>query len=76
MDEICKGVYEHYKGRRYEVMGQVFHSETCEPMVLYKMLYASDFPEGTLWVRPLAMFKESVVVDGKTLPRFRYLKDT
>ena len=73
MDQIQKGLYEHYKGKRYEVINVAIHTETQEPMVIYKALYKGDFPEGTLWVRPLAMFKENVPVDGKLVPRFRYL---
>jgi len=70
---IQKGLYEHYKGKRYEVLGMAVHSETNESMVIYKALYKGNFPEGTLWVRPLEMFKENVTVDGKLIPRFRYL---
>ena len=64
MTEIRKGFYEHYKGKRYEVIGVARHSETLELMVVYKALYKGDFPEGTLWTRPLAMFQENVVVNG------------
>jgi len=71
--KIQLGIYEHYKGKRYEVVGEAVHSETSESMVIYKALYQGDFPEGTLWVRPLGMFQENVVFDGKSLPRFRYL---
>ncbi len=70
---IEKGLYEHYKGKRYEVLGMAMHSETMEPMVIYKALYKGDFPDGTLWVRPLVMFKENVKVQGKFVPRFKYL---
>ena len=73
MDQIQKGLYEHFKGKRYEVIDVAIHSETLEPMVIYKALYTGDFPEGTLWTRPLGMFKENVPVDGKLVPRFRYL---
>ena len=73
MDEIPKGVYEHYKGKRYEVVGVATHTETLDLMVVYKALYKGDFPEGMLWVRPLSMFKENVIVNGKHVPRFRYL---
>lgn len=71
--EIEKGIYEHYKGKRYEVVGVARHSETLEILVVYKALYKGEFPEGSLWVRPLAMFRENVTVQGKTMPRFRYL---
>ncbi len=64
------GVYQHYKGKRYEVLGVARHSETEEELVVYKKLY----DDGGLWVRPLAMFLESVEVDGKIVPRFKYLE--
>lgn len=73
MNKINKGIYEHYKGKRYEVIDVAYHSETLEAMVVYKMLYASDFPQGTLWVRPLSMFTEHVAVNGMKTPRFRYI---
>ena len=60
------GLYEHYKGMRYEVIGTVRHSETLEPMTLYRALYG----ERGLWVRPAAMFQETVVIDGVAQPRF------
>jgi hypothetical protein len=60
------GPYTHYKGGRYEVLGCVRHSETLEPLVLYRALYG----EHGLWVRPHAMFFETVVVDGAARPRF------
>lgn len=63
------GLYHHYKGAEYEVYALVKHSETEEDLVLYKALYG-DFG---LWVRPLSMFEESVVVDGKNVPRFKYI---
>ena len=60
------GRYRHYKGGLYEVFGTVRHSETLEPMTLYRALYG----EQGLWVRPAAMFNETVVVDGREQPRF------
>ncbi len=63
------GLYRHYKGNRYEVIDIVHHSETEEELVLYRALYG----EQSLWVRPLAMFAESVNVDGLTVPRFAYI---
>jgi hypothetical protein len=66
---IPPGCYRHYKGRDYEVIGIASHSETLEPMVVYRKLY----DDGGLWVRPAAMFAETVVVDGRPQPRFSRL---
>jgi len=66
---ISPGKYRHYKGNDYEVIGLATHSETREPMVVYRPLYGED----ALWVRPLAMFVEDVTVDGKQTPRFARL---
>ena len=60
------GVYRHYKGLMYEVIDTVRHSETLEPMTLYRALYG----ERGLWVRPAAMFLETVEVNGQWQPRF------
>ena len=60
------GRYRHYKGGLYEVVDTVRHSESLEPMTLYRALYG----EHGLWVRPAAMFLEDVVMDGVRQPRF------
>lgn len=60
------GHYRHFKGGNYQVLGVVRHSETLEPMVLYRPL---DNDLGT-WVRPHAMFVAEVEVDGQRQPRF------
>ncbi len=60
------GRYRHYKGGQYEVIGTVRHSETLEPLVLYRALYG----EGGLWVRPHAMFFSQVEHDGQSVARF------
>ena len=65
------GLYRHYKGQPYEVIGTVRHSEALEPMTLYRALYG----ERGLWVRPAAMFNEEVVIDGVRQPRFARLPD-
>lgn len=70
---VQKGIYEHFKGKRYEVIGIARHSETLEEMVIYKALYEGDFPKGSLWVRPVTMFQESITVNHKQVPRFRLL---
>jgi hypothetical protein len=61
-----KGLYRHYKGGLYEVLDTARHSETLEPMTLYRALYG----EGGLWVRPAAMFEEEVCIEGRMQPRF------
>ena len=70
---IKPGKYQHYKGKYYQVIGIAKHSETSEELVVYKALYQ---PEGeNLWVRPLTMFTENVVVEGKEVPRFKFVED-
>lgn len=61
-----KGVYRHFKGKRYELIDVATNSETMEPMAVYRALYG----EHGLWVRPLSMWTETVECDGKTTPRF------
>ena len=60
------GLYRHYKGNEYRVIGLARHSETREAVVVYQALYG----ERGLWVRPAAMFAETVVLAGQTVPRF------
>ncbi|MBU6247379.1 MAG: DUF1653 domain-containing protein [Xanthomonadaceae bacterium] len=60
------GIYRHYKGQRYRVLGTARHSETMEPLVVYQALYG----EHGLWVRPAAMFCETVELEGEPIPRF------
>jgi len=69
MAEITPGRYRHYKGHDYTVLGVARHSETLEELVVYRQEYG----DRGLWVRPAAMFAETVVVDGQTVPRFRFL---
>ena len=65
------GIYEHYKGNRYNVIDIVRHSETDELLVLYRTMYGDE----NLWVRPFAMFFENVLVDGVKVLRFSYVGD-
>lgn len=65
-DLVINGLYEHYKGMPYKVLHLSRHSETLEELVVYQALYG----EKGVWVRPLAMFLENVMVDGKPTPRF------
>ncbi len=67
------GLYQHYKGNMYRVHHVVKHSETLESLVFYECLYENS--EGKWWVRPLKMFLEDVVVNGKSLKRYTYLGD-
>ncbi|MGH6626435.1 MAG: DUF1653 domain-containing protein [Burkholderiaceae bacterium] len=69
--ETPPGLYRHYKGNLYEVLGTACHSETLEPMTLYRALHG----QRGLWVRPAAMFAEAVLVDGITQPRFARIGD-
>ena len=66
---IQLGRYRHYKGNFYIVLGVAKHSETLEEMVVYQQ----DYDERGLWVRPLGMFLENVVVDGREVPRFAFV---
>lgn len=69
MEEIRLGKYRHFKGGEYEVIGLARHSETLEPMVVYRALYG----QRGLWVRPAQMWNETVERDGKTYRRFTYI---
>ncbi|MDQ0041797.1 DUF1653 domain-containing protein [Variovorax boronicumulans] len=64
--ETPPGHYRHYKGGEYEVLGTVRHSETLEPMTLYRALYGAQ----GLWVRPAAMFGETIEIGGVVQRRF------
>ena len=66
---ISLGVYRHYKGNYYKVIGFAKHSETMEDMVIYQAIYG----ERGIWVRPLFMWSELVEVDSKTVQRFEYV---
>ena len=70
-DPTPPGTWRHYKGGLYRVIGDVRHSETLEQMTLYQALYG----EGGLWVRPGAMFRSDVVIEGVRQPRFQRISD-
>lgn len=65
------GVYLHYKGKKYRVIGSAKHSETLEDLVVYETLYKNKLSK--LWARPLKMFKEKIMADGKMVPRFKFI---
>lgn len=67
---VCGAEYEHYKGKRYKVLGVATHSETLEEMVVYQALYG----EFGIWVRPKDMFLETVEVKGEKVSRFRRIE--
>jgi len=67
---IPPGIYRHYKGNSYQVLGVAKHSETEEDLVVYRALYG----EWGLWVRPLEMFSENVEVEGKLVSRFTLIQ--
>lgn len=71
MDTIRPGKYRHFKGNEYEVIGVANHSETLEPMVVYRALYG----EGGLWVRPASMWDETIERDGKKYKRFTFIDE-
>ena len=64
------GVYKHYKGAEYWVERVAKHSETEESLVIYQALYG----EFGWWARPLSMFQESVEIEGKSVPRFEWIR--
>jgi hypothetical protein len=68
--EVKLGMYKHYKGGSYQVLGVGIHSETLEEYVIYKALYG----QGLTWFRPLSMFLEEVEVNGVRQPRFKFIK--
>ncbi len=71
MDTVKPGRYRHFKGGEYEVIGTAYHSETKELMVVYRALYG----ECALWVRPIAMWNETVCHEGVMQPRFCPMED-
>lgn len=68
---IRQGIYRHYKGDLYQVIGRARHTETLEELVVYKALYG----EFALWVRPFVMFTQSVIYDSQEVPRFTFLQE-
>lgn len=68
MEEVKKGIYQHFKGGVYEVIDFAKHSETLEEMVIYKSI-----DTGMIWVRPKSMWNEYKELDGKKVQRFTYI---
>jgi len=69
-NSVAQGIYRHYKGNLYQVLHTAHHSETEEALVVYRCLYG----EYGVWVRPLAMFTETVMHDGTEVARFELIK--
>ena len=69
--DIKPGKYRHFKGNLYEVIGVASHSETMEPMVVYRAVHG----EGGLWVRPAAMWNETVEREDYHGPRFQFIEE-
>lgn len=69
MEELKPGRYRHFKGKEYRLLALAKHSETPESMVVYQALYG----EKGLWVRPAAMWSETVEREGYSGPRFTYI---
>ena len=70
-EQLKAGIYQHFKGERYEVLDVARHSETGDEYVVYRALYG----ERGLWLRPLAMFLETIERDGQLIKRFTWLAD-
>lgn len=68
-NELRPGRYRHFKGKKYRLLCVASHSETLEPMVVYQALYG----EGGVWVRPAAMWDETVLHEGKEVRRFSWI---
>ena len=71
MEDIRPGVWRHFKGNEYRVLTVARHSETLDPMVVYQALYG----DGGVWVRPAAMWNETVERDGRRVPRFTFIRE-
>lgn len=71
MEEITLGIYKHYKGNEYRVLGVATHSETLEKMVVYQALYGTY----GIWVRPINMWNEVVEVNGQQVKRFEFIRE-
>jgi hypothetical protein len=77
MNSVQTGQYRHFKGKIYEVINTAKDKDTLEDFVIYRACYSSpEFKDGQLRIRPQKMFLETVIVDGKEIPRFTFLEDT
>lgn len=75
-DAVKPGIYKHYKGKLYEVIGVGHHTETLEPLVFYRALYDTpDFGPKPLWARPVKMFQEKIVFNNIEQQRFTFIEE-
>lgn len=74
MRKFIPGYYQHFKGKKYLALGIAKHSETLDPLVIYISLYENETSQ--IWARPLKLFMEDVALDGKTIPRFKFIKES
>ncbi len=72
--DIRIGKYQHFKGDIVEVIGTALHSESMEEFVVYRHITGKRMNEMHYWVRPIKMFNENVEVDGKSVPRFKFIE--
>ena len=73
MNPVIGGKYKHFKGNVYKVIGIGKHTETMEEFVVYKSLNKNKSKNSMLWIRPKKMFLEKAIVNGKKIPRFRFI---
>jgi len=74
---VKPGLYRHYKGKIYQVLGTGRHSETMELMVIYQGQYVSDeFGDKPIFVRPYDLFIQEIDLEGLKIPHFKYLDDS
>jgi hypothetical protein len=73
MKKFTPGYYRHYKGKKYLAIGLAKHSETLEPLVIYISLYENETSQ--IWARPLEMFIDEVELDGKKIPRYKFISE-
>lgn len=64
------GLYQHYKGNVYKVLGLARHTETLEELVIYQSV-----KDGKIWARPSKMFEEQILIDGVQIPRFKKINE-
>lgn len=68
---IRLGIYEHYKGQRYQVLGVAQHTETLEELVVYQALYGNRL----LWARPVSLFNQTILQGSQEAPRFQFISE-